>query len=107
MTMDNDRRISFERAKQLMEEEPDHLIVDVREEEEYITGHAEGAVLLTLDTIRAETAAAVIPDRDTLLLIYCRSGRRSRQAAERLAALGYTRVYDMGGLIGWPYGMAW
>lgn len=105
--MENDRRISFETAKRMMDGEPDHLILDVREEEEYITGHAEGAALLTLDTIREETAAAVIPSKDTLLLVYCRSGRRSHQAAERLEALGYTRVYDMGGLIGWPYGMAW
>ena len=101
------RKVSFETAKEMMDAEPQHLLVDVREEEEYVTGHADGAVLLTLDTICAETAAAVIPAKDTLLLVYCRSGRRSRQAVQELEALGYTRVYDLGGLIGWPYGMAW
>lgn len=100
-------RISFETAKQLMDTEPGHLILDVREEEEYITGHADGAVLFPLGAINAETAAEVIPSRDTPLLVYCRSGRRSQQAVQKLLGLGYTQVYDMGSLVGWPYGMAW
>lgn len=100
-------KISFENAKQMMDAEPEHLILDVRSEEEYITGHADGAVLFPLDTISAETAAAVIPAKNTLLLVYCRSGRRSLQAVNELAELGYTKVYDMGSLVGWPYGMAW
>ena len=100
-------RISFEAAKKLMDEEPEHLILDVREEEEYITGHADGAVLFPLNTISAQTAAAVIPAKNTLLLAYCRSGRRSQQAVQKLAELGYTNAYDMGSLVGWPYGMAW
>ena len=100
-------KVSFETAKKMMEEEADHLILDVRSEEEYITGHAGGAVLFPLDTIREETAAAVIPSKDTLLLVYCRSGRRSQQAVCRLTELGYTRAYDLGSLVGWPYGMAW
>ncbi len=100
-------KVSFETAKKMMDMEPDHLILDVRSEEEYITGHADGAVLFPLDTIDAGTAAEVIPARDTLLLVYCRSGRRSWQAVEKLAELGYTKVYDMGSLVGWPYGMAW
>jgi rhodanese-related sulfurtransferase len=99
--------ITFAQAHQLLEQEPDCMILDVREEEEYITGHADGAVLFPLDTIDARSAAGRIPRRDTPVLVYCRSGRRSRQAAERLAALGYTRVYDMGSLVGWPYGLAW
>jgi rhodanese-related sulfurtransferase len=99
--------ITFAQAHQLLEQEPDCMILDVREEEEYITGHADGAVLFPLDTIDAQSAAGRIPRRDTPVLVYCRSGRRSRQAAERLAALGYTRVYDMGSLVGWPYGLAW
>jgi rhodanese-related sulfurtransferase len=101
------RKISFEKAKQLMDAQPNHLILDVRSEEEYITGHADGAVLFPLDTIDAEQAAAVIPSSDTLLLIYCRSGRRSQQAAQMLTELGYSNAYDMGSLVGWPYGMAW
>lgn len=101
------RRVSFETAKEIMDAEPEHLILDVREEEEYITGHADGAVLFPVDTITAESAAELIPSKNTPLLVYCRSGRRSRQAAETLASLGYTRIYDIGCLIGWPYGMAW
>lgn len=100
-------RVSFETAKEIMDAEPGHLILDVREEEEYITGHADGAVLFPVDTITAESAAELIPSKNTPLLVYCRSGRRSRQAAETLASLGYTRIYDIGCLIGWPYGMAW
>jgi rhodanese-related sulfurtransferase len=91
----------------MMDARPDHRILDVRSEEEYITGHADGAVLLPLDKISEESARAAIPAKDTLLLVYCRSGRRSAQAARLLAQLGYTQVYDMGSLVGWPYGMAW
>lgn len=101
------RSVSFEAAKRMMDAQPEHRILDVRSEEEYITGHADGAVLLPLDTISAETAAAVIPSQDTLLLVYCRSGRRSKQAVQKLSQLGYTAVYDLGSLVGWPYGMAW
>lgn len=96
-----------EQAKQMMESEADCLILDVREEEEYITGHVDDAIPFTLSTISAETAQALIPARDTPLLVYCRTGKRSRQAAQKLAALGYTRVYDFGGLADWPYDLAW
>lgn len=101
------RRVSFEEAKQIIDTEPAHRIFDVREEEEYITGHAKDAILFPLDTITAETAAEQIPTPDTPVLLYCRSGRRSREAAEKLAAFGYTRVYDVGSLVGWPYGLEW
>ena len=63
------------------------------------------AVLFTLDTINAETAAQTIPSKDTPVMVYCRSGRRSKEAAHILADLGYTEIYDLGGLIGWPYGL--
>ncbi len=101
------RLVSFETAKKMMDEQPEHRIIDVRGEEEYVTGHASGAVLLPLDTISAETAAEAIPSKTTLVLAYCRSGRRSQLAADRLAELGYTNVYDIGSLVGWPYGMEW
>ena len=101
------RKVSFETAKQMMDAQPDHLILDVREEEEYITGHADGAVLFPLDTINAETAQAVIPAKNTLVFAYCHSGSRSKQAVQKLSELGYTAVYDLGSLVGWPYGMAW
>lgn len=101
------QKVSFETARKMMDETSEYLILDVREEEEYITGHADGAVLFPLDTINAETAAALIASKDMLIFAYCRSGRRSQQAAARLAELGYTKVYDLGSLVGWPYGMAW
>lgn len=101
------RHVSFETAKKMMEEDPAHLIIDVRGEEEYITGHACDAVLLPLDTISAETAEAAIPSKDTLVFAYCRSGRRSRLAVDKLTELGYTNVYDIGSLVNWPYGMEW
>jgi rhodanese-related sulfurtransferase len=100
-------KISFKEAKNLLDKQPNHLILDVREEKEYITGHAEGAVLFPVDSINTESAARIIPSQDTLLFVYCRSGKRSKMAAERLLELGYTNVYDLGSLVGWPYGMAW
>lgn len=100
-------KVSFETAKQLMDAHPDHRLFDVREEEEYVTGHAAGALLFPLDSMDAATAAQMIPEKDTPVLVYCRSGQRSGEAAQRLAQLGYTRVYDIGSLVGWPYGMDW
>ena len=75
------------------------------EEPEYLTGHAVDALLLPVDEITAETAAELIPSLQTPVLVYCRSGRRSRRAARLLDALGYENLYDMGGLVGWPYGL--
>jgi rhodanese-related sulfurtransferase len=100
-------KISFQQAKELMDKHPGYLLLDVRSEEEYITGHADGAVLFPLDTINAQRAAEVVPSPDTLLLVYCRSGRRSQQAVQLFLELGYSNVYDIGSLVGWPYGMAW
>lgn len=95
----------FETAKKLMDENPDCLILDVREEDEYATGHAENALLFPVDDITADLANEVIPLKDTMLVVYCRTGSRSRMAAEELSTLGYTNIYDIGGLIGWPYGL--
>ena len=97
--------ISFRGAHELLEKEPDARFFDVREEEEYDAGHAAGAELFPLGTIDEESAAERIPDPDTPVLLYCRSGARSFQAALKLVSLGYTRVYDLGGLNGWPYGI--
>ena len=97
--------VDFEAGYRLLQTKKDLLLVVVREEEEYTTGHAENAVLFTLDTISAESAAALIPDLAAPVMVYCRTGRRSREAARRLDALGYTEIYDLGGLIGWPYGL--
>jgi rhodanese-related sulfurtransferase len=100
-------KLTFAEGKRLLDAQADGVLLDVRSEEEYITGHAAGALLFPLDTINAETAAALVPNRDTLLLVYCRSGRRSQQAVHLLLGLGYTQVYDLGSLVGWPYGMEW
>ena len=94
--------ISQEEAKEMMEEQQ-VLILDVREEHEYKGGHVPGAKLLVLDSINEETAAAVIPAKDTVTLIYCRSGRRSKIAAQQLADMGYTNLYEFGGILDWPY----
>lgn len=95
-------RISQKEARQMMEK-PGILVVDVREPEEYAQGHIPGAHLLTLDRIDAKSAAAVIPDKETQTLVYCRSGHRSKMAAGMLAELGYTQIYEMGGILSWPY----
>ena len=98
------QQIKAEEAKQMMEEEnKDFVILDVREQEEYDEGHISGAVLLPVGMIDEDTAAGVIPEKDTVVLVYCRSGNRSKTAAKALAELGYTRVYEFGGIKDWPY----
>ncbi len=99
------KRISFAEAKELLDTLPDKVLLDVREEEEYITGHAVDAVLLPVDELTDETALDAIPSLSTPVLVYCRSGYRSNIAAHRLADFGYETVYDIGGLVGWPYGL--
>lgn len=99
------KKVDFEQAKYLTDTTPDILVFDVREEEEYITGHMVGALLFTLDSINKESAEELIPSHETPILVYCRSGRRSKEAADVLISLGYKTVYDAGGLIGWPYGL--
>ena len=79
------------------------VLLDVREQEEYDAGHIPGAVLLPVGSINAESAAAVIPAKDTVVLVYCRSGNRSKTASAALAELGYTGVYEFGGINSWPY----
>jgi len=74
----------------------------VREQSEYDAGHISGAVLLPVGSI-AEKAAETLPDKNAVLLVYCRSGNRSKTASETLLGLGYTQVYDFGGIIDWPY----
>lgn len=99
-------RIKFKQAKEILDANPNAVILDVREESEYATGHARDAVLLPLDEIDEESALEVIPDLSTPVLVYCKSGRRSLAAAKRLEDLGYTQVYDIGSLVNWPYGMS-
>jgi phage shock protein E len=98
------KKIDFVQARQMLDADPSALLLDVRTEQEYIVEHASGAVLFPLDDISAGSAQSVIPDKSTAALVYCRTGRRSLEAAERLLALGYENVYDLGSLEGWPYG---
>ena len=96
-------QISQEEAKTIMSTNREAVILDVRTQEEYDGGHIKGAVLLPVDEITAETAQAVIPTKDTQVLVYCRSGNRSVTASETLVVLGYTEVCEFGGIITWPY----
>ena len=99
------RRLNFPQAKALLDARPDAVLLDVREEEEYITGHAAGAQLLPVDELTDEAALDLIPTYETPVLVYCRSGFRSAIAAVKLDELGYVTIYDIGGLVGWPYGL--
>ena len=96
------RQISQEEAKEMMDTE-EVIILDVREQDEYDSGHISGAVLLPVGTISEDTAAEVIPEKDSAVLVYCRSGNRSKTAASALAELGYTSVFEFGGINTWPY----
>lgn len=97
------QQITAEEAKSMMEEQPDAVILDVREQDEYDAGHIPGAVLLPVGTINQETAASAILEKDTVVLVYCRSGNRSKTASQALADLGYTQIYEFGGIKDWPY----
>lgn len=95
-------RITAEEAKILMDTESDYSIVDARTTEEFAEAHIPGAVLIPEYEI-SDRAAAELPNRDQLILVYCRSGRRSRIASQALAELGYSNVKEFGGIIDWPY----
>ena len=94
--------ITAEDAKQIMDSEEDYIILDVRTQDEYDQGHIPGAIVISHDEI-VEKAEEVLTDKDQLILIYCRSGRRSKLAAEALVELGYTNIMEFGGIIDWPY----
>lgn len=95
------RKITPKEALEMMEN-GDHLLLDVRSESEFWEIRIDGATLIPDSEISAR-AQAEIPDKDTTILIYCRSGRRSKNAALELIEMGYTNVYDFGGIIDWPY----
>ncbi|MBQ9851731.1 MAG: rhodanese-like domain-containing protein [Ruminiclostridium sp.] len=97
------RQISQEEAKTIMSTNREAVILDVRTQEEYDSGHIKGAVLLPVDAITEESAREVIPTKETQVLVYCRSGNRSVTASKALAQLGYTEVYEFGGINTWPY----
>ena len=99
---DGYQQITQEEAKEMMDNQ-EVIILDVREQDEYDSGHIPGAVLLPVGTIDETTAAEVIPEKDATVLVYCRSGNRSKTASSTLAGLGYTNIYEFGGINTWPY----
>lgn len=99
-TPDTYRRISMEEAVVMMEEESGYIILDVRRPDEFALGHIPGAVNLPNESIQTGEIAA-LPNKDQLILVYCRSGRRSKEASEKLVKLGYTNVVEFGGILDW------
>ncbi len=95
-------QITGEQAKKLMDTESDYIIIDARTTEEFESGHIEGAILIPEYEI-SQRAEAELPRKDQLILVYCRSGRRSKIAAQELVDLGYTNVKEFGGIIDWEY----
>lgn len=94
--------ITAEEAKKIMDTEEGYIILDVRTQEEYDEGHVPGAILIPNTEIE-NRAEEELPDKAQLILVYCRSGRRSKLAAQILADLGYTNVKEFGGILDWPY----
>lgn len=95
-------QITAEQAKALMDTEQDYVIIDARTQSEFDEGHIPGAILIPEYEI-AERAEKELPNKDQLILVYCRSGRRSKIAAQALVDLGYTNVKEFGGIIDWQY----
>ena len=95
------RQISMDEAITMMEEESGYIILDVRTPEEFADKHITGAVNIPNETIGTEEIPE-LPDKDQLILVYCRSGNRSKQASQKLAALGYTNIVEFGGINSWP-----
>ncbi|MBQ9742059.1 MAG: rhodanese-like domain-containing protein [Ruminococcus sp.] len=96
------KNITAEEAKDIIDTESGYLILDVRTQEEFEQGHIPNAVNLDYQEI-AQKAEEVLPDKNQKILIYCRSGRRSKIAAQELLDMGYTSLYEFGGIIDWPY----
>ena len=95
------RQIDMDEAITMMEEESGYIILDVRTPEEFADKHIPGAINIPNETIGTEEIPE-LPDKDQLILVYCRSGNRSKQASEKLAALGYTNIVEFGGINDWP-----
>ena len=95
-------QISVEEAKKIMDSGEEYIILDTREQYEFDEGHIPGAILIPYTEIENKVKE-IIPDKDKLILVYCRSGRRSKLASESLAKLGYTNVKEFGGIIDWSY----
>ena len=94
------RQVSMDEAVRIMENETGYIILDVRRPDEFAEGHIPNAINIPNEVIAA-TAIPDLPNKDQLILVYCRSGRRSKEAAEKLAALGYTGIVEFGGILDW------
>jgi rhodanese-related sulfurtransferase len=97
-------KIAPKRARELLIADKSAILIDVRTLEEFTAGRIQGSVLLPYDEINQSTAARIIGQKDRTIIVYCRSGRRSEVAAAALAALGYTKIFDLGAISSWPYG---
>lgn len=95
------RRVSMQEAVDMMADEDGCIILDVRTAQEFASGHIPGAMLLPNEDIGTEEIAQ-LPDKSQLILVYCRSGNRSKQAADKLVRLGYTNIVEFGGINSWP-----
>ena len=95
-------KITPEEAKKGMDSGSDYILLDVRTQEEYDEGHIDGALLIP-NTEIANKASELLTDKSATIYVYCRSGRRSAEASKALVDMGYTAVYDFGGIIDWPY----
>ena len=96
------QQITAEEAKKIMDSGEEHIVLDTREQEEFDNGHIPGALLIPYTEIE-NRAEEMIPDKNAQILVYCRSGRRSKIASLSLSKLGYTNVKEFGGIIDWPY----
>ena len=94
------RQISMDEAVDMMAQEIDYIILDVRRPDEFAVGHISGAINVANETI-GTTEIPELPDKDQLIMLYCRSGRRSKEAAEKLVKLGYTNIVEFGGILDW------
>lgn len=94
--------ITSEKAKEMIDNNPNIIILDVRTEEEYNSGHIENALLIPDSDIESQ-APTTLTDKEATILVYCRSGRRSALASKKLSDLGYTNIYDFGGILDWNY----
>ena len=95
------RQITMQEAVEMMEKEENYIILDVRTHEEFAAGHIPGAIVIPNETIGTEELPQ-LPDKDQLIMVYCRSGNRSKQASDKLVKLGYTNIVEFGGINSWP-----
>ena len=95
-------KISAQTGKEMIAENSKIVLIDVRTKSEYDSGHISGSILIPHDEI-AEKIKDAVPDKDTPIIVYCRSGNRSKTASDTLIELGYSQIFDMGGIVDWPY----